>query len=102
MTPSLRRTALQLIVLDDPHAKADAVRGLPADLGALAAAGWLLEPHETLDEPAGVPGRAQRPALLPARELPQRSLATPEGRAALIHSLVHIECNAVDLALDAM
>jgi uncharacterized ferritin-like protein (DUF455 family) len=102
MTPSLRRTALQLIVLDDPHAKAHAVRGLPADLGALTAAGWMLDPHETLDEPPGLPGRAQRPALLPARELPQRSLATPEGRAALVHSLAHIECNAVDLALDAL
>lgn len=99
---SLRPTALDLIRLSDPHAKAGAVRQLPADLQALQADGWTLETDEDLAEPPGVPGRAQRPPLLAAREIPHPSLATAEGRAALIHSLVHIECNAVDLALDAI
>jgi len=101
--PSLRPTALDLIRLSDPHAKARAVRELPADLNALQAQGWTLDGTEELAEPEGVPGRSPRPPLLPARDMPPpRSLATPEGHAALVHSLVHIECNAVDLALDAI
>jgi uncharacterized ferritin-like protein (DUF455 family) len=100
--PSLRPTALDLIRLPDPHAKARAVRDLPADLDALQASGWTLDAAQELAEPEGVPGRAARPLLRPAREMPPRSLATAEGHAALVHSLVHIECNAVDLALDAI
>lgn len=45
-------------------------------------------------------GRPDRPALVPARELPRRSLATVEGRAALIHAVAHIEFSAINLALD--
>lgn len=101
--PSLRPTALELIRLTDPHAKAAAVLELPEGLDELQARGWTLDTQEALFEPAGVPGRAERPPLLLARDMPpQRSLATPEGHAGLIHSLVHIECNAVDLALDAV
>ncbi len=100
--PSLRRTALDLIRLTDPHAKARAVRELPATLDALQAQGWLLDDRESIAEPPGVPGRPARPLLRPAREMPAYSVGTPEGRAGLIHSLVHIECNAVDLALDAI
>jgi uncharacterized ferritin-like protein (DUF455 family) len=29
-------------------------------------------------------------------------MGTPEGRAALIHALAHIEFNAINLALDAV
>ena len=102
MPASLRHTALELILLPDPHAKARAVQALPPSLDAMQEAGWILDTEEHIPEPAGVPGRAPRPRLLPAREVPQRSVGTPEGRAGLIHSLVHIECNAVDLALDAL
>lgn len=35
------------------------------------------------------------------RELPRRSIATGQGRAALLHSIAHIEFNAINLALDA-
>jgi uncharacterized ferritin-like protein (DUF455 family) len=38
--------------------------------------------------------------LVPHTELRQRSIATIEGRAALVHALAHIELNAIDLALD--
>lgn len=100
--PCLRRTALDLIRMTDPHAKASAVRELPASLQDCAQLGWRLDTGSNLPEPPGVPGRAQRPVLLPARDVPQRSVGTPEGRAGLIHSLVHIECNAVDLALDVI
>ena len=48
----------------------------------------------------GIPGRPVRPSLVAHTELKQRSMATLEGRAALIHALAHIELNAIDLALD--
>ncbi len=34
--------------------------------------------------------------------VPRRSPATPEGRAALLHAITHIEFNAINLALDAV
>jgi uncharacterized ferritin-like protein (DUF455 family) len=48
------------------------------------------------------PGRPERPRLVPPRELPQRGLGTPKGRAALLHAIAHIEFNAIDLAWDAV
>jgi uncharacterized ferritin-like protein (DUF455 family) len=48
------------------------------------------------------PGRPARPALVPPRELPKRRLNTRLGHGALIHSLCHIEFNAINLALDAV
>jgi len=48
------------------------------------------------------PGRPERPLLVPPRELERRRPATPEGQAALIHALTHIEFNAINLALDAV
>ncbi len=53
-------------------------------------------------EPAGIPGRPQKPEQVPHHQLKQRSMATVEGRAALLHALAHIELNAVDLALDIL
>lgn len=46
------------------------------------------------------PGRPDRPVVVTAQALAQRSPATAEGRAALLHAIAHIEFNAVDLALD--
>lgn len=50
---------------------------------------------------ARVPGRPERPELIDPRAVPHRGLGTPEGRAALVHAVAHIEFNAVNLALDA-
>lgn len=47
-----------------------------------------------------LPGRPERPLLVSPKEVPQRSLSTVPGRAALIHALAHIEFNAINLALD--
>jgi uncharacterized ferritin-like protein (DUF455 family) len=49
----------------------------------------------------GTPGRPARPLLVAPRDLAQRGLGTPAGRAALLHAVAHIEFNAIDLALDA-
>jgi uncharacterized ferritin-like protein (DUF455 family) len=47
-----------------------------------------------------VPGRPSRPLLVSPRELKHRSMASPQGRATLIHAIAHIEFNAINLALD--
>jgi uncharacterized ferritin-like protein (DUF455 family) len=39
---------------------------------------------------------------VPPKDVAQRSPFTPEGRAALIHAICHIEFNAINLALDAV
>ena len=49
-----------------------------------------------------VPGRPAKPELVSALAVDKRKFSTAEGRAALIHSLAHIEFNAVNLALDAV
>jgi len=88
----LRATALELLACKDADAKAAGALQLPAD-GPLDS----LQAHV---EPPGLPGRPPRPQLVPQSQLVQRSMASVEGRAALIHALAHIELNAVDLALD--
>ncbi|MDJ0740207.1 MAG: ferritin-like domain-containing protein [Gammaproteobacteria bacterium] len=47
-------------------------------------------------------GRPQRPQLVAPRLLKSRRLGTPEGQAALIHAVAHIEFNAINLACDAV
>src|SRR5574343_148524 len=45
-------------------------------------------------------GRPAKPELVPPKLVPQRSPATPEGLARLLHAIVHIEFSAINLALD--
>ena len=45
-------------------------------------------------------GRPPRPELVPPRQVPQRGAKSPEGRARLLHAIVHIEFSAINLALD--
>lgn len=45
-------------------------------------------------------GRPEKPELIPPKQVPQRSPATAEGRARLLHAIVHIEFTAINLALD--
>ncbi len=48
------------------------------------------------------PGHPDRPLLVSPRELCKRSMRDQEGRAALVHSIAHIEFNAINLALDVV
>ena len=93
----LRRRALELLRLDDPAAKAAATRALFDTLPALT-----LDTQVALAEPPSLPGRPPRPRLVPHVALARRSPFTPEGRAALLHAVAHIEFNAINLALDAV
>ncbi len=70
-------------------------------------AGWrcgtlVAEPGGDVCEPVRQPGRPDRPALVPYREVPRRRVTTAEGRAAMLHAIVHIEFNAINLALDCV
>lgn len=69
-----------------------------------AAKGWFgrrLSLRGAMDRPMpDRPGRPERPILVPPRDLPNRSPVSAHGRLALIHSLAHIELNAVDLTWD--
>ena len=95
----MRSQALQALLIRDPATKADAARRLHAR----AEAGTLvIDAHADLPEPAGLPGRPERPVLVAADQVPRRSPFTPAGRAALLHAVCHIEFNAINLALDAV
>ncbi len=50
--------------------------------------------------PPDRPARPERPALLDPRDVPKRKPGTPEGRAAMLHAIAHIELNAIDLHWD--
>lgn len=52
------------------------------------------------ESPPERPARPERPLLVSPRELRRRRLGSPEGRAALLHAIAHIELNAIDLAAD--
>ncbi len=94
---SLRTLALQALCLADPATKAAAARALHEAVDHTA-----VDAGEALAEPPGLPGRPDRPRLVPAKSVPTRSPTTPEGRAALLHAIAHIEFNAINLALDAV
>ncbi len=95
----LRRAALDCLLLSDPAEKMRAV----AAMAVAWRAGLLqLEDAASLQTEAPIPGRPQRPELVPPLAVGRRSMATQEGRAMLIHALSHIEFNAINLALDAL
>ena len=49
-----------------------------------------------------IPGRPLKPDLVHPNEMKQRKLGSELGRATLIHAILHIEFNAINLALDAV
>ncbi len=95
----LRQAALHWLVETDAIKKAMGVRRLSQ--------GWvagelMLDVDEALNELQGIPGHPAKPELISPLDVKRRSMNTPEGRAAMIHALVHIEFNAINLALDAL
>lgn len=95
----LRPRALQVLLIPDPTAKAEAARAL---LAAWRNGELQVNPAAALHTDAPLPGRPPRPRLVSADQVPRRSPFTPAGRAALLHAIAHIEFNAINLALDAV
>ncbi|QBE67527.1 ferritin-like domain-containing protein [Pseudoduganella lutea] len=97
--PELRAWAQRCLLDTDPVSKTDEVARMAA---AYASGACTLDPSAALADSPAIPGRPARPELVPPRQVGRRSMATPEGRAMLVHALAHIEFNAVNLALDAL
>lgn len=95
----LRQAARDLLAECDVSAKVTGVRELAQRWAdgqiALAAEALLLAPTP-------IPGHPALPELVAPRDVPRRSMHTPEGRAAMVHAMAHIEFNAINLALDAL
>ena len=92
--------AWDLLSQSDPDLKATKTEALWEDwlTGKVSLSGPSLAELAPISEP----GRPAKPQLVPPRSVEKRSPATHRGRAALIHSLAHIEFNAINLALDAI
>src|SRR4051812_21051857 len=91
----LRQAALDALCAADPDTKVRLTRGLSGQAAALPVAD--LAPPASLP----VPGRPDKPALVHPAKVPRRSPFKPEGLAALLHAIAHIEFNAINLAADA-
>jgi len=93
----LRERALQVLCMAEPAIKAEQARELFHRIDEAP-----LDPGIRLESTLALPGRPARPRLVPPKDVPTRSPFTPEGRAALLHAIAHIEFNAINLALDAV
>ena len=94
---ALRTLALQALCEPDLERKLALAQALQAQAATLSIATEVMLPA-----PAALPGRPERPVLISPAQVPQRSVHSVEGRAALIHAICHIEFNAINLALDAV
>ncbi len=99
----LRQRALQALCTADPLDKVQRTEALfelaQSDNPGLL---WNTEKRLQADTAQPLPGRPERPVLIPPMQVPQRSPFVPEGLAALVHAVCHIEFNAINLALDAV
>ena len=94
---TLATAALSIVTASDIErkiemAKQTATAWFARRLVATRATGTLAFPDR--------PGRPDAPVLLPPRDMPRRSATGARGRFALLHSLAHIELNAIDMTWD--
>jgi hypothetical protein len=92
---TLRQQALRVVQAPDPSSKVALTR-------LVAASGEPVGADLRIDEPPGLPGRPAQPALVPHAALVQRSLATVEGRAALVHAIARGEAASGPASLRAL
>ena len=95
----LRQLALHWLIEPQPAVKAEGVRQLRQ---AWLQGRFTLNAQADLSATQEIPGRPERPELVPPLGVKRRAMNTVEGRATLIHALTHIEFNAINLALDAI
>ena len=88
----VRAAALHALSIADAAARCSAVDSLEALTE--------VDPDRHLTAGFTVPARPDRPRLVAAKSVPRRAAQSVAGRAALLHSLAHIEFVAIDLALD--
>lgn len=95
----LRRAALHWLIECDAMRKAAGVRRL---VQAWAAGEIGLDADAIVSVAPVSPGHPPKPELVSPLTVKRRAMNTSEGRAAMVHALVHIEFNAINLALDAL
>lgn len=95
----LRKQALNALLEQDAHQKAALALALYDQRTTIA-----VEPQAQLIAPENsvLPGMPATLRLGLHSNVAKRSPATLEGRAILLHAIVHIEFNAINLALDAI
>jgi uncharacterized ferritin-like protein (DUF455 family) len=91
----IRQRALQALCTVDPTEKVEKACSLYRQLGSFSLA------EHAPPASAKLPGRPDKPELIHPASVPRRSPFKPQGLAALIHAIAHIEFNAINLALDA-
>jgi uncharacterized ferritin-like protein (DUF455 family) len=98
MSLNLFLAAEKCLLCAEVEPKLTLARRLRDDLnaGRLSRTGEVVEP-DLLEA-----GRPPRPALVAPGKLAHRRIGTPEGQAALVHAVAHIEFNAINLACDAV
>ena len=93
----LATAARAIVTAPDPGEKVRiAMSTAKAWFGGRLGLGNISRPFAMPDRP----GRPPRPELLAPRAMPKRSPGALKGRFALLHSLAHIELNAVDMTWD--
>lgn len=95
----LRECALLVLAESDPRRKAEAATTLRRQW---VAGELTLDTKNPIVAQLLIPGRPEKPDLVPPLAVKRRAMNTVEGRATLIHALAHIEFNAINLALDAV
>jgi uncharacterized ferritin-like protein (DUF455 family) len=95
----LRSHALTALCICNPEEKVQAVQALWLERSSL---NLSVQTQPTPAATHSLPGRPEHPRLIPAKQVPTRKPFTPEGLAALVHAVCHIEFNAINLALDAV
>ena len=88
----LRTHALQALACAAIEEKLQMVERTPLDES--------IDVNAQLSAPGPLPGREEKPLLVPPSQLEKRSMNTPTGRTIMLHAIAHIEFNAINLALD--
>ena len=95
---SLFELAYSCIMTADPQRKV----ALTEDTAGRWSAGGCKLQSTAPVQAIAAPGRPPRPLLVHPSRVEQRKLSSPQGRAAFLHALTHIEFNAINLAWDAV
>jgi uncharacterized ferritin-like protein (DUF455 family) len=95
--PELRKLALGALLEPNPDKKVALTQRIRDQSATI-----LIAIDAFHQEPTGLPGCPEKPELRSHLDVPKRSPFTPEGLAALLHAVAHIEFNAINLALDAI
>lgn len=92
MCSELREICREIVLSSEPSRKCE----LAASLATITE----LDAQRQFDVALDFPGRPARPLLVAPALVQRRKMTSPEGRAAMIHALAHIEMNAINLAAD--